>query len=64
MGVDFSVLKSGLSRSIDVYNKKSNDLLSTVTINPALGFATAYVNNGAMQNRSGADAQGTDRAPP
>ncbi|MEZ2446275.1 SusC/RagA family TonB-linked outer membrane protein [Chitinophaga sp. RCC_12] len=51
VGVDFSVLKSRLSGSVDVYNKKSNDLLSTVTINPALGFATAYVNNGAMQNR-------------
>ncbi|RFS19029.1 SusC/RagA family TonB-linked outer membrane protein [Chitinophaga silvatica] len=51
IGFDFSIFSNRLSGSVDVYNKKSNDLLSTVTINPALGFVSAYVNNGAMLNR-------------
>jgi TonB-linked SusC/RagA family outer membrane protein len=51
VGVDFSVIKGRISGSVDVYNKKSNDLLTTITINPALGFETAMVNNGAMQNK-------------
>ncbi|SEV99416.1 SusC/RagA family TonB-linked outer membrane protein [Chitinophaga arvensicola] len=50
VGVDFSILKSRLSGSVDAYHKLSNDLLSSVTINPALGFTNAYVNNGAMLN--------------
>lgn len=50
-GIDFSVLKNRLSGSLDVYKKNSDDLLGTVTINPALGFSNAYVNNGAMQNQ-------------
>ncbi|WP_343702741.1 SusC/RagA family TonB-linked outer membrane protein [Chitinophaga sp.] len=51
LGIDFAVLKNRLSGSVDLYNRNSNDLLSTVTINPALGFFSAYVNNGAMRNR-------------
>jgi TonB-linked SusC/RagA family outer membrane protein len=51
IGIDFSLLKDRISGAVDVYNKKSNDLLTTITINPTLGFETAMVNNGAMQNR-------------
>lgn len=51
IGIDFSVIKDRISGSVDVYNKKSNDLLTTITINPTLGFETAMVNNGAMQNK-------------
>lgn len=51
IGVDFSIIKGRISGSVDVYNKKSNDLLTTITINPALGFGTAMANNGAMQNK-------------
>ncbi len=50
-GVDFSLLKDRLSGAIDVYQKKSDDLLTNVTIDPALGFASAILNNGAMENK-------------
>ncbi|MBC9933972.1 SusC/RagA family TonB-linked outer membrane protein [Chitinophaga qingshengii] len=50
-GVDFALLKDRLSGAIDVYKRKSDDLLTTVTIDPALGFASAIINNGAMENK-------------
>ncbi|MBC9910416.1 SusC/RagA family TonB-linked outer membrane protein [Chitinophaga varians] len=50
-GVDFAILKDRLSGAIDVYQKKSDDLLTSVTIDPALGFTSATLNNGAMENK-------------
>ncbi|MFB6455289.1 SusC/RagA family TonB-linked outer membrane protein [Chitinophaga sp. Hz27] len=51
IGFDFAVLKNRLSGTMDFYVRNSNDLLASKTIDPALGFTTAYVNNGAMQNK-------------
>ncbi|WP_212000036.1 SusC/RagA family TonB-linked outer membrane protein [Chitinophaga sp. HK235] len=50
-GIDFAVLKDRISGSVDIYQKKSDDLLTTVTIDPAMGFTSAILNNGAMENK-------------
>ncbi|MBV8255869.1 MAG: SusC/RagA family TonB-linked outer membrane protein [Chitinophaga sp.] len=50
VGADFAVLNDKLTGSLDYYVRNSSDLLSSKTIDPALGFSSAYVNNGAMRN--------------
>ncbi|MGX5816916.1 SusC/RagA family TonB-linked outer membrane protein [Chitinophaga lutea] len=51
LGVDFTIFGGRLNGAIDAYVKKSDDLLATLSINPVLGFPTAYVNNGAVENK-------------
>ncbi|NIG53094.1 SusC/RagA family TonB-linked outer membrane protein [Chitinophaga sp. Cy-1792] len=51
IGFDFAVLKNRLSGSVDAYVRNSEDLLVSKTIDPVLGFTSAYVNNGAMRNK-------------
>lgn len=52
-GLDFSAFHARLNGTIDVYNKKSNDLLANINGSPTQGFgyATLTTNNGAMLNR-------------
>ncbi|WP_160713886.1 SusC/RagA family TonB-linked outer membrane protein [Chitinophaga solisilvae] len=50
-GVDFSVLKNRISGSVDIYNRNSTDLLTYTSVDPTLGYATAKLNNGAMNNK-------------
>ncbi|MEE9348838.1 MAG: TonB-dependent receptor, partial [Flavobacteriaceae bacterium] len=51
IGVDFGLLNNRLNGSFDVYNKYSDDLLARQNFDPALGFATGVVNNGAISNK-------------
>ncbi|RAJ74989.1 TonB-linked SusC/RagA family outer membrane protein [Chitinophaga dinghuensis] len=51
IGADFAVLNDRLTGSLDFYVRNSTDLLANKTIDPALGFTNAYVNNGAMRNK-------------
>lgn len=49
-GVDFSVLGSRLGGSIDIYHKRTTDLLGDRTIDPTLGMETMTLNYGIMTN--------------
>ncbi|CAD0005248.1 SusC/RagA family TonB-linked outer membrane protein [Flavobacterium chungangense] len=60
LGLDFGFFNNRLSGSIEYYNKKSVDLLSTVAISSTLGFNSALVNAGIMTNH-GIDTQLTGR---
>lgn len=51
VGIDFAILNSRLSGSIDYYNKKTTDLLGNRNADPTLGWATLMVNYGSMFNR-------------
>lgn len=52
IGVDFSILNGKLSGSMDVYNKKTTDMIYTYSVNPALATTGSIVaNGGAMSNK-------------
>jgi TonB-linked SusC/RagA family outer membrane protein len=53
IGVDFSMLKGKLSGSIDVYNKKTTDMIFPYGVDPLLAPATATItaNGGGMNNK-------------
>ena len=53
IGIDFSLLKSRLSGSIDIYNKMGTDLLANTMGVPTegYGYSTYMINNGKMRNR-------------
>ncbi|MFW0715290.1 SusC/RagA family TonB-linked outer membrane protein [Pedobacter sp. N23S346] len=50
-GIDYALLNSRLTGSIDLYNKESTDLLVTTDLDPTVGTNTIALNNGALQNR-------------
>jgi len=50
-GMDFSVLKGKLYGTIDLYNKKSEDLVTNVTLASVNGNTFASVNNASMTNK-------------
>ncbi len=50
-GLDFSILHSRLSGSIDIYDRQTTDLLGTRSADPTLGWANLLLNYGSMQNR-------------
>lgn len=49
-GLDFGVLKGRLSGSIDLYLKKTHDLIGTLNTAPLTGYAGVTGNFGDMQN--------------
>ncbi|MBL1408735.1 SusC/RagA family TonB-linked outer membrane protein [Sphingobacterium faecale] len=49
VGLDFSIFKR-LNGSVDVYNKKTEDLIGELQINPFTGFASIEGNQGALRN--------------
>ena len=49
MGLDFSLLKNRLSGSLDLYRKKTTDLLAYEPIDITTGFALNIVNNAATK---------------
>lgn len=49
-GIDFGLLSSRLSGTIDVYQKKTTDLLISRTLPGSAGFASTYYNQGALKN--------------
>ncbi|MGE8429351.1 MAG: SusC/RagA family TonB-linked outer membrane protein [Sphingobacterium sp.] len=51
VGLDFSLFKNRLSASIDVYNKKTTDLLGRSPLDPTLGWNMVLLNYADMQNR-------------
>lgn len=50
IGLDFGLFKNRLNGSIDVYNRKTVDLLLTKQIPQTSGFSTIFTNVGSMQN--------------
>lgn len=49
-GLDFSILKR-LNGSVDVYSKKTENLIGELQVNPFTGFATIEGNQGALKNK-------------
>ncbi|MEO9144820.1 MAG: TonB-dependent receptor [Ginsengibacter sp.] len=50
-GVDFAVLDSRISGSLDVYYKETNNLLISRDIPPSTSFTNVIINQGALSNR-------------
>ncbi|WP_029985683.1 SusC/RagA family TonB-linked outer membrane protein [Pedobacter jeongneungensis] len=50
-GVDYAFLSNRLRGSIDVYYKKSTDLIVTAELDPTVGVASRMINNGTLINR-------------
>ncbi|MEO8109261.1 MAG: TonB-dependent receptor [Ginsengibacter sp.] len=51
IGLDFGFLRNRISGEIDVYNRKTNDLIYNVPVPGNTGYATKTVNIGSMENR-------------
>jgi TonB-linked SusC/RagA family outer membrane protein len=51
LGVDFAFLNSRISGSIDVYSKKTTDLLGNLPTNTFTGFTSIIGNVGDLQNK-------------
>ena len=51
LGADFAFLNSRISGSVDVYRKKTNDLLGSMTVNPFTGYEAITGNFGDMENK-------------
>jgi len=50
-GLDFSILRDRLSANIDLYNRKTTDLIGLVYPNSLTGYVTMVGNQGTMKNR-------------
>lgn len=50
VGVDFALFNQRLAGSIDVYSKKTTDLLGQVPLHPATGWEKSLANLGTMKN--------------
>lgn len=51
LGLDFSILNRRLNGSLDFYQKKSNDLIGALEVNPFTGFPTIVGNVGDLSNK-------------
>lgn len=51
VGIDFAILGNRLSGTIDLYHKKTEDLIGEMTLNPFTGFPTITGNAGKMTNK-------------
>jgi len=51
IGIDFAILNSRISGSIDVYNKTTKDLIVMRTIPPTNGYENTYDNVGEVNNK-------------
>lgn len=51
VGVDFSFLNYRIDGSIDLYHKKTKDLLSDKALNVLTGFSSIYANVGSLENK-------------
>lgn len=51
VGLDFSLLDDRISGSIDLYNRKTTDLLGEREIDPTNAYQTALINYGSLVNR-------------
>ncbi|MEN2401735.1 SusC/RagA family TonB-linked outer membrane protein [Flavobacterium sp. MC2016-06] len=59
-GIDYSLFRSLLRGSIDVYNKYSSDLLATTDLDPTVGATSRKINAGALLNRGVEFTVGSD----
>lgn len=50
-GVDFGVFNSRLSGTVDVYQKKTTDLLISRSLPGSAGFGSTYYNQGSLTNK-------------
>lgn len=50
LGVDFIALKNRLSGSVDIYKKKTSDLLLSRELPPVIGYTSVMSNVGEVQN--------------
>jgi TonB-linked SusC/RagA family outer membrane protein len=51
LGLDFGILKNRISGSVDVYNRKTTDLLGERKTDPTNAFQTALINYGSLRNK-------------
>ncbi len=51
IGLDFGFLNNRISGEIDIYNRRTDDLIYNVPVPGNTGFTTKTVNIGAMQNK-------------
>lgn len=51
VGVDFTAFEGRLDASLDVYDKYTTNLLTSVPVDPTTGFTTVLSNIGEMSNR-------------
>lgn len=51
LGLDFSVFKSRLNGTIDVYRKNTSNLLGNLTVNTFTGYSLMFGNFGDLQNK-------------
>lgn len=51
IGVDFAAFNNRFGGSIDVYNKKTTDLLGNIRLNPLVGVSSSYGNIGNYSNK-------------
>jgi TonB-linked SusC/RagA family outer membrane protein len=51
VGLDFSIFKDRISGSIDVYDKKTSDLLVKQTLPPVTGYGSVYSNLARINNK-------------
>lgn len=52
LGIDFSVLQNRLGMSVDIYNKKTTDLLFTYNVpTPPNLYSKTFANGGSVRNR-------------
>ncbi|ADV42498.1 TonB-dependent receptor [Bacteroides helcogenes] len=51
VGIDFGILKSRLTGTLDVYQKKTTDLLISRTLPGSAGFSSTYYNQGSLTNK-------------
>ncbi len=51
LSVDFAFFNSRLSGSVDVYQKKTNDLLISRSLPASSGFASVMLNQGSLKNK-------------
>jgi TonB-linked SusC/RagA family outer membrane protein len=51
LGVELAMFKNRLGADVTVYSKKTTNLITEATLDPATGYARTYVNIGQMTNR-------------
>ncbi len=51
IGADFALINHRISGSIDLYSKKTSDLLSEKALNILTGYSTIFANVGSMSNK-------------
>ncbi|WP_256002494.1 SusC/RagA family TonB-linked outer membrane protein [Pedobacter deserti] len=60
IGLDFGIIKNRLSGSVDLYNRKTTDLLGERRTDPTNAYQTALINYGSLRNRGYELALNTD----